>query len=89
MADQAQARQSNNSGNAPENPKPTVQDQAQAETDLNATRPAGGVYVPNLTEPGDTPRAGDVDPESTDSADDTGQAGDVAETKKRKGLAWS
>jgi len=37
---------------------------------------------------GDTPEAGDVDPDSTKSAEETGQDGDPTEAKKSHGKPW-
>ena len=87
MATDNDARTSgSNRDDAKEN-LPTVLDQAKGETDLSI--PIGGVYTPNLIEPGDTPPAGDVDPDTTASAEATGQGGDTEEPKKRKAFAWS
>lgn len=48
-----------------------------------------GIYIPPAIDPGDTPEAGDVDPGSTASADETGQSGDVTQAKKNTANDWN
>ncbi len=48
-----------------------------------------GVYVPVDLDNGQTPMPGDVDPDSTASAEATGQDGDPTEEKKNTANAWN
>ena len=70
----------------PETAAPTTQ--AEEETAAQAMAPLE-VVPPGETTAGDSVDAGDVDPDGTHSANETGQGGDPTHPAKNKAHPWN
>ncbi len=67
----------------------TQAEQMEEETTTKAMAPVDAPPVDGSTTAGDSTDAGDVDPDSTHSADETGQGGDPTEPAKNKAHPWN
>jgi len=67
----------------------TPMKQAQEEATTQAMAPAGIPTANENTTAGDSTDAGDVDPDGTHSADETGQGGDPTDPAKNKAHPWN
>ena len=67
----------------------TPDEHAEEETATQAMAPVEASGAEKNTTAGDSTDAGDVDPDGTHSADETGQGGDPTDPAKNKAHPWN